>query len=619
MKTNRYIACAAALAALLSCEKKPAPEAFISDNTIDLEISAAFPELSSADGVTKVTFQGTDLVWEGTESIGVIIGNEGSESGSPSTYLTSELQQTATRGIFAGTLNLGSFTKEDIHGIVCPYDPANSWWRNNNGSYRIVMNIAKQDQVQKSNNVLNGAYAPLFAEMSCSDIKDSGDGRHTVEGLQLKWGCALIRFNIYGAMPQTKSGEVFRSIDISLGNGFGTCEYQVASDDFNFNTGKGTLNVSLEEACTVADKTDADGIKVFAAFAPRTEKGGTLVAVTSIIVHTDKADYTKTFSGKNISLLTGKVLQVGLDLSTFDSRVSTVTTDEIYSLDGGNTWQDTCPSATDTFNSLTVKGLTLTAADLAAIKTAIAGQSAPVALDLSGCQYESATWPLSVFKSTSTAKNTTLKSIKFPANVTAIEAGSSASGAFSYCEKLESVDLSGITTIGRDAFSYSGLKSVSVPKTCTSIGNQAFRWCYSLADIYFDAPAIAGTNPFSIGDDNVDDNPNGIERTITIGPDVTSLPTNFNRSCYFLKKVIFKGSPAIGTTAFSNCKNLTTIICESTTPPTGSGVTNSNTGALATDKQVIVPKGYKATYEATTLWGTEFAVNRGYTIVEADE
>lgn len=618
MKIYRYIASAAILAALVSCEKNTAPQALQEGNTIDLSVSAVFPELT-ADGLTKVTFQGTDLVWEGTESIGVIIGDDASKTGDASTYQTSELKATSIPGVFAGTVDLGKFTKENIHGIVCPFDPDNSWWRNNNGSHRIVMNIAKQPQVQKSNNVLNGAYAPLFAELSYDKITDSQLG-NTVEGLQLKWGCALIRFNIYGAMPETKGDEVFKSIDIQMGNGLGTCEYQVEDGNFNFNAGSGTLNVSLEESCTIADKTSANGVKVFATFSPRTEKGDTLVAVKKIVIHTNKADYTKTFTSKNVSLLAGKVLQVGLDLSTFDSRTSTVTTEEIYSIDGGTTWTDTCPTSSDTFTSLTVKGLNLTAGDLESFKTLIASQSAPVALDLSGCQYESTVWPLSVFKASSSAPNIKLKSIKFPANVNEIEAQLSGNdGAFSYCNALESVDLSGIKTIGNCAFANSGLKSVNIPNTCTSIANQAFRWCFSLADVYYNSPAAAGSNMFSISDTDAtnDNNPNNIARTLTIGPDVTSIPGNCFRSTPMLKTVIFESSPSLGTNVFNNDKHISTIICKSSTPPTGASFTNASTGASETNKQLIVPKGSKSAYEASP-WANEL-VGRGYVITEAAE
>ena len=58
--------------------------------------------------------------------------------------------------------------------------------------------------------------------------------------------------------------------------------------------------------------------------------------------------------------------------------------------------------------------------------------------------------------------------------------------AFSDCSSLTSVTIgNSVTTIGKMAFSYcSGLTSVTIGKSVTSIGNEAFRNCSRLKDVY---------------------------------------------------------------------------------------------------------------------------------------
>ena len=64
-------------------------------------------------------------------------------------------------------------------------------------------------------------------------------------------------------------------------------------------------------------------------------------------------------------------------------------------------------------------------------------------------------------------------------NVTAIDAH-----AFQNCGKLKSVSLpSTLTTIGNEAFYRTGLTSISIPASVTSIGDFAFQYCDNISSI----------------------------------------------------------------------------------------------------------------------------------------
>ncbi|MDE7440076.1 MAG: leucine-rich repeat domain-containing protein, partial [Clostridia bacterium] len=97
-----------------------------------------------------------------------------------------------------------------------------------------------------------------------------------------------------------------------------------------------------------------------------------------------------------------------------------------------------------------------------------------------------------------------LKSINIPDSVETI-----GQYAFTYCTALESVNLSnsitlinndvfygcknltsitipeGVESIRDDAFAYSGLVSISIPASVTSIGRNTFQWCVDLIDINY--------------------------------------------------------------------------------------------------------------------------------------
>ena len=87
-----------------------------------------------------------------------------------------------------------------------------------------------------------------------------------------------------------------------------------------------------------------------------------------------------------------------------------------------------------------------------------------------------------------------LKSVELPSSLMEL-----AYDAFGYCKSLTSVELpEGLTTIGDYAFDgCSGLKTLRLPSTVTSIGSYMCNNCKAITDIY-----NASTTPFSIADNN---------------------------------------------------------------------------------------------------------------------
>ena len=140
------------------------------------------------------------------------------------------------------------------------------------------------------------------------------------------------------------------------------------------------------------------------------------------------------------------------------------------------------------------------------------------------------------------------------------------------CTGLTSIDIpNSVTSIGNLAFySCSGLTSVDIPNSVTSIGSSAFRSCKNLTSI---------------------DIPNS----------VTSIGGAAFYECTGLKKATIGNSvTSIGTSAFSGCTGLTDIYCHIEAPLTIDSdlFTNVPTNTCT----LHVPIGSKVKYQAADVW-----------------
>ncbi len=91
-----------------------------------------------------------------------------------------------------------------------------------------------------------------------------------------------------------------------------------------------------------------------------------------------------------------------------------------------------------------------------------------------------------------------LTSIIIPASVTSISDKYEQSYAFQFCRSLRSVTFesgSQLASIGDYAFQYTGLTSIIIPASVTSIDNRAFTGCESLSSVIFES----GSQLASIG------------------------------------------------------------------------------------------------------------------------
>ena len=141
-----------------------------------------------------------------------------------------------------------------------------------------------------------------------------------------------------------------------------------------------------------------------------------------------------------------------------------------------------------------------------------------------------------------------IQTVSMPETVTVID-----DEAFSNCNELYEIDLSSnISRIGYEAFANCGsLEALNLPEKLTEIGGGAFAECWSLKEIKIpDAVNRIGSRSFR--------NTNIEELRIPEG--ITYIDSDTFASCRELKKVILPdGLKYVGSRAFENCRELAEI------------------------------------------------------------
>lgn len=306
--------CSAAMAVVVfmaGCAKeKPAagdgvPAA--QEQTIRFTVRPVMPAAESEG--TKIALDGSSLKWEGTETMALLIGNASTSSASAGQ--TASLVNTGDN-TFSGQVALGSgFTVSDIRAMALPAS-GKAWVKT---ASRASLPIAYR-QVQKDPDVLNGENFPLWAPVTDGllDASRQEDGSYIIDNVELRWGCSILKFNVYGAHPDMQPGEVLESISLITDDFFPrNLEAGLSDNAISRTDNSNQVILDLKNGATLDGRTAANGVKMYMAFYPGSVK------LYEVKVTTDKGIYTlKTSHQITGSDLRGHIIPFGLNLSKFE-------------------------------------------------------------------------------------------------------------------------------------------------------------------------------------------------------------------------------------------------------------------------------------------------------------
>ena len=182
--------------------------------------------------------------------------------------------------------------------------------------------------------------------------------------------------------------------------------------------------------------------------------------------------------------------------------------------------------------------------------------------------------------------------------------------AFYNCRNLTNILLpSGLTTIGKDAFYYTGITSITIPASVTEIGRWAFSSCSSLTKTNYLGTLKDWVSIDFKGNYSDYSNPiyysknlyiNSVLITSITAEDlqgVTSIGNSAFNNCQSLTSVVLPSSITnIGSSAFYGCKNLTSFTIPSSVTNIGQYAFYNCTGLLSTNG------GAGITFEGSTTW-----------------
>ena len=154
-----------------------------------------------------------------------------------------------------------------------------------------------------------------------------------------------------------------------------------------------------------------------------------------------------------------------------------------------------------------------------------------------------------------------LTSLTIPSSVTSI-----GEAAFNGCSGLTSLTIpSSVTSIGKGAFyGCSNLTSLTIPSSVISIGSSAFRGCSGLTSLTIPSSVTSIGNSAFLGCSSL--------TSLTIPSSVTSIGDDTFRDCSGLTSLtISSGVTSIGISAFEGCSSLTSLTIPSSVISIGLG------------------------------------------------
>jgi len=155
-----------------------------------------------------------------------------------------------------------------------------------------------------------------------------------------------------------------------------------------------------------------------------------------------------------------------------------------------------------------------------------------------------------------------LTGVTIPGSVTSIGAD-----AFAFCYDLTNVTIGeGVTSIDEEAFlQCGGLTSVTIPNSATNIGRSAFEACNGITNVSIGSGVIGIGDEAFLGCDGL--------ANVTIGSGVTSIGNSAFYNSGLIRLTIPNSVTNIGDTAFQGCSSLTNVTI-------GKGVTSVQDGAF---------------------------------------
>ena len=570
LKKSLYISAILPAMLLCSCARETS-EPQKTGSTVSFHVEAEVPQAGD-DAIlpsSKIALSGQTAVWEGNETMAMLVGN--GDSTTPEEGVQPILSTTNV-GVFTGQAQMGDFYVDDVHGAVVPGE-IGAWYE---GSGNNLVLPVLTEQTLDVQGVFSGANVPFYSLVEPGNFLNNS-GVYTFNGMVMKPGCAVIRFNIYGRPEGMADGELLRGIELHTADGkaiSGQVLVDANSGTISIEEGADVVSQTLGTGYSIIGKTSSNGAKFFVSVLPWGEIGQS-VTINKIVLLTNNASYQASFN-ESLSLYAGQMKQVRIDASNFGGRDVRFE----FSTDGGDTWIPEIPA---TFRSLAVRGK-LVMDNLVDIKKAIDAQSLPVPLDLSRVEYESNVFP-QIFNGTETNPYRMIESIEFPANVNELP-----DRCFEWCQ---------------------GLKTVKVGTQFTTMGVYVFSNCIP-SEVYYEAQDTRTTTNNDVPYNARMFQSSGgadVPMTATFGPTMEFFPARFFQSNNNIRKIIVEGSGVrMGYGWIGDARNLEVIEFKAGPPQASNSsmLSYSNdrmpgVNVLPSDRKVIIPFGKTTEFMASVI------------------